>query len=240
MKTRLIAALTALVLAVLGAVLINGYVQGADARALAGVRSLPVLVVVKPVAAGTAGDHLGDSVTTKSIPASAVAAGALTSLTALKGKVASVDLVPGEQLLKSRFVSPSAVQKTGAVAVPKGMQEVTVQLNPDHIVGGKIQPGEKVAVYFSFASTGSAANAITQLVFQQVLVTDVQGAPAATDPKSGQAAPTGAELVTLARPAADVQRIVFTAQNGTIWLSSEPADSVVGHLAPVTRSDVLK
>jgi pilus assembly protein CpaB len=239
MKTRLIAALTALVLAVLGAVLINGYVQGADARALAGQRTLPVLVVVKPVAAGTAVDHLGDSVATKPIPATAVATGALTTLTGLKGTVASVDLVPGEQLLKSRFVAPSAVQKTGTVAVPKGMQEVTVQLTPDRVVGGKIEPGENVAVYFSFPNpTGN--DGTTKLVFQKVLVTDVQGAPAQADGKSGQAAPSGSVLITLARPASDVQRIVYAAQYGTIWLSSEPADSVAGDLPTVTRGDVLK
>jgi pilus assembly protein CpaB len=239
MKTRLIAALTALVLAVLGAVLINGYVQGADARALAGVRTESVLVVMKPVAAGTAVDRLGDSVATKAIPATAVASGALTSLADLKGRVASVDLVPGEQLLRTRFVAPAAVQKTGAVAVPKGMQEVTVQLSPDRVVGGKIQPGEAVAVYFSFAGTNGTAGT-TKLVFQSVLVTDVQGAPAPTDGKTGQAAPTGSLLVTLARPAADVQRIIYAAQYGTIWLSSEPADSVAGALPTVTREDVLQ
>jgi pilus assembly protein CpaB len=239
MKTRLIAALTALVLAVLGAVLINGYVQSADARALAGVRTEPVLVVVKPVAAGTPVASLSSSVAARAIPLSAVATGALTSLDGLKGTVASVDLVPGEQVLKSRLVSPSAVQKTGAVAVPKGMQEVTVQLTPDRVVGGKIQPGEAVAVYFSFPGANGAPGT-TKLVFQSVLVTDVQGAPAPTDGKTGQAAPTGSVLVTLARPAADVQRIIYAAQYGTIWLSSEPADSVAGALPTVTREDVLK
>jgi pilus assembly protein CpaB len=73
-----------------------------------------------------------------------------------------------------------------------------------------------------------------------VLVTDVQGAPTPTDGKTGQAAPTGSVLVTLARPAADVQRIIYAAQYGTIWLSSEPADSVAGALPTVTREDVLK
>jgi pilus assembly protein CpaB len=239
MKTRLLAALAALVLAVLGAVLIGGYVQGADARALAGIRTEPVLVVEKPVAAGTPVERLAASVTTRSLPASAIATGALRSLGGLRATVTSVDLVPGEQLLKSRLVSPSAVQRTGAVAVPKGMQEVTVQLSPDRVVGGKIQPGERVAVYFSFPGS-NGGTATTKLVFQNVLVTDVQGAPAPTDGKSGQAAPSAAVLVTLARPAADVQRIVFTAQYGTVWLSSEPGDSVVGNLPAVNARDVLK
>jgi pilus assembly protein CpaB len=241
MKTRLLAALTALVLAVLGAVLINGYVQGADARALAGIRTTSVLVVDEPVPAGTPVDKLALSVKPKAVPSAALATGALTDLSKVKGKVTSVDLVPGEQLLSSRLVQASAVQKTGALAVPAGMQEVTVQLAPDHIVGGKIQPGERVAVYFSFPG-GTGGQAVTQLVFQEVLVTDVQGAPApvAAGATGGQAAPSGTELVTLARPAADVQRIIFTAQNGTIWLSSEPTGSVVNALPQVTRSDVLK
>ncbi|MGN6743379.1 MAG: Flp pilus assembly protein CpaB [Amnibacterium sp.] len=239
MKIRLLAALTALVLAVLGAVLINGYVQGADARALAGVRTEDVLVVAKPVPAGTAVGDLAASVQPKAVPATAVATGALSSLDGLKGTVTSVDLVPGEQLLKSRLVSPSKVQKTGTVAVPKGMQEVTVQLSPDRVVGGRIQAGETVAVYFSIPNaTGN--DGVTKLVFQKVLVTDVQGAPAQSDGKSGQAAPSGSLLITLARPAADVQRIIFAAQYGTIWLSSEPADSVATGLPTVTRSDVLQ
>jgi pilus assembly protein CpaB len=119
------------------------------------------------------------------------------------------------------------------------MQEVTVQLAPDRVVGGKIEPGENVAVYFSIPNpTGN--DGTTKLVFQQVLVTDVQGAPAPADSKGGQAAPSGSVLVTLARPAADVQRIVFAAQYGTIWLSSEPAGSVASGLPTVTRGDVLK
>jgi pilus assembly protein CpaB len=239
MKIRLLAALTALVLAVLGAVLINGYVQGADARALAGVRTEDVLVVVKPVPAGTAVDDLAASVQTKAVPATAVATGALTRLDASKGTVTSVDLVPGEQLLKSRLVAPSAVQKTGTVAVPKGMQEVTVQLSPDRVVGGRIQAGQNVAVYFSLPIPNTP-DGITKLVFQKVLVTDVQGAPAQGDGKSGQAAPSGSLLITLARPAADVQRIIYAAQYGTIWLSSEPADSVTTGLPTVTRGDLLK
>jgi len=239
MKTRLLAALTALVLAVLGAVLINGYVQSADARALSGIRTLPVLVVTKPVPAGTAVAQLQPSLELRRLPATAVAAGALDSLSAVSGRVAAVDLVPGEQLLKSRLVSPSAVQKTGTVAVPKGMQEVTVQLAPASVVGGKIQAGESVAVYFSLPASGGGQN-VTKLVFQRVLVTDVQGAPAQTDAKTGQAAPTGSLLITLARPAADVQRIIYATQYGTIWLSSEPADSVAGALPQVDRGDVLK
>ena len=239
MKTRLLAALTALVLAVLGAVLISGYVQGADARALAGLKTRDVLVVAKPVPAGTAVEQLAASLLLKHIPETAVATGALSSLAGLKGGAAAVDLMPGEQLLRSRLVAADELQRTGAVAVPKGMQEVTVSLTPDRVVGGKIRAGETVAVYFSIPdSTGH--DGTTKLVFQGVLVTDVQGAPAPTSGTGGGAAPTGSVLVTLARTAADVQRIIYAAQYGTIWLSSEPAGSAASELPTVSRSDVLR
>jgi pilus assembly protein CpaB len=238
MKTRLLAALTALVLAVLGAVLISGYVQSADARALAGLRTRSVLVVAKPVAAGTPVAQLAPAVQLKRIPVAAVADGALSALTGVTG-VTAVDLVAGEQVLRSRLVAPDRVQKTGSVPVPKGMQEVTVQLSPDRVVGGKIQAGQTVAVYFS-VPTVTGHDGTTKLVFQRVLVTDVQGAPAPGTGTAGSAAPTGAVLITLARPAADVQRVIYAAQYGTIWLSSEPAGSTASDLPPVTRSDVLR
>jgi len=239
MKTRLIAALTALVLAVLGAVLISGYVQGADARALAGVRTRDVLVVAKPVAAGTPVAQLPASLQLRRIPASAVAEGALSALTGKDGDVTAVDLVPGEQVLASRLVAPQAAQRAGAIAVPKGMQEVSFQVSPDRIVGGRIQAGQTVAIYFTFPNPGGKGG-VTKLVFQKVLVTDVQGGAAPADPKGGGPAPGGAVVVTVARVAADVQRIIYAAQYGTVWLSSEPADSVADDLAPVTGSDVLR
>jgi pilus assembly protein CpaB len=237
MKTRLLAALTALVLAALGAVLINGYVQGADARALAGVRTRAVLVVSQTVPAGTSVTALKASLRVRDVPAAAIAQGAVSTLAGTSGTVTAVDLVPGEVLLRSRLVSPSAVQRTGTVAVPKGMQEVTVQLSPDRVVGGKIQAGESVAVYFSFPAA-SGTSGTTKLVFQRVLVTDVQGAPTQSGGKSD--VPSGSVLVTLARPAADVQRLIYAAQYGTVWLSSEPAGSVTEGLAAVTPKDVLK
>ena len=49
MNRRLLAAVLALLLAVLGGVVLVGWVSGADERALAGTRTVPVLVVVEAV-----------------------------------------------------------------------------------------------------------------------------------------------------------------------------------------------
>ena len=54
----------------------------------------------------------------------------------------TVDLQPGEQLLAGRFARPRALQAPGTVAVPAGLQEVSVQLEPQRAVGGRLAAGD--------------------------------------------------------------------------------------------------
>ena len=55
MRRRLLAACAALVLLVAGSLVLLAYVRGADARALAGARTVEVLVVDQPVPAAPRG-----------------------------------------------------------------------------------------------------------------------------------------------------------------------------------------
>src|SRR3954451_22337275 len=132
---RLLAALAALVLTLVGAVVLVAYVRGADARALAGVQTVPVLVVDQPVPAGTPGNQLADLVRTELLPAKAAAPGRVTDLDELAGTVATVNLQPAEQLLASRFVAPSDLRAAGTVGVPPGDPEISVLLAPQRAVG---------------------------------------------------------------------------------------------------------
>src|SRR5439155_17077364 len=106
----------------------------------------------------------------------------VTDLAALAGRVATVDLQPGEQLLASRFVRPTELQAPGTVAVPAGLQEVSVLLEPQRAVGGRLVAGDTVGVYVSV--TLDQGGAATHAVLHRVLVTQVQGAPAPADPKA--------------------------------------------------------
>ena len=80
MRRRLLAALAALLLAATGAVVLLAYVRGADARALAGVETVDVLVVDQPVAEGTPGEDLAGLVRTERLPVKAVVPGGVTDL----------------------------------------------------------------------------------------------------------------------------------------------------------------
>src|SRR5215210_7022036 len=101
---RLIAAIAAMLLAGVGAVLLLGYVGSADRRAMAGMETVKVLVVEKRVAEGTPAEKLSGFVTAKTLPVKAVASGTLSNLDPIRGRVATTDMQPGEQLLASRFI----------------------------------------------------------------------------------------------------------------------------------------
>jgi pilus assembly protein CpaB len=151
MRRRLLAAFVALVLALAGAVVLVAYVRGADARAAAGMQTVPVLVVQHLVPEGTPADQLADAVDTELVPAKTAVPGRVADLADLAGKVATVDLQPGEQLLAGRFAFPDDLRAPGTVDVPAGDQEVSVLLDPQRAVGGRLKAGDKVGVYLSIA-----------------------------------------------------------------------------------------
>ncbi|WP_245828079.1 Flp pilus assembly protein CpaB [Sinomonas mesophila] len=245
--------MAALIVAIIGTFLLITYVNGAESRAFAGTETREVYVVQTAVAANTPAASLGNAVTKKSLPAAALPEGALTDLNDLQGKVAAVALEPGEVLLASRFASPDQVEGKGRVAVPEGMQEVTVKLPIERVVGGTLSAGDTVGVFFSLGDGANGAQ--TQLTFHKVLVTGVQLASGeaasnnASSPqenasggglKSSGAAGTGEYLVTLARPAAEAERIVFATEFGSLYLSKEPSKAIENNEGVVDRTKVFR
>lgn len=243
MKTRLLGGIAALVVAVIGTIILFNYVQGADKRALANTQTTDVLVVKQDVAAGTPADKLGDYVTTKSVPVTAAAENRVADLASLGNKVTSVALVPGEQLLNSRLVDANAYLGPARVKVPAGLQEITLRLGIDRVVGGRVEAGDTVGIFISTSDTAGTGGNATQLAFHKVLVTAVQfssGAAAKTQEQTQQTSSQGAlstnsqkeqtssdsYLITLARNSADAQKLVYATEFGKVYLSREPADAV--------------
>ncbi|MDT0167852.1 Flp pilus assembly protein CpaB [Pseudarthrobacter sp. BRE9] len=234
MKSRMLAGVSAVVLAIIGAVLIVTYAQGADQRAMKDMDPTGVLVVTKAVSAGSSLDIVRASVTLQQVPSTAVSKTALKNLDDSVGKVAAVDLVPGEQLLAERLVNPADAKTSGAVKVPTGMQEVTFELEPKMVVGGRLEAGDHVAIGFSFsggADKTKPGEPTTQLALRKVLVTAVQRAaqPTAkpTDGTNPQdtTLPEGQFMVTVAVNDVDANKIIFTTLNGSLWLTKEPLDA---------------
>jgi pilus assembly protein CpaB len=249
-KRRVSGIVAALVLASVGTFVLANYVEAAKDRAVAGEEMVDALVVSLPVAAGTPAADLEGSVKTVQVPAKVRANGAAKDLGELDGLEAAVDLVPGEQVVTSRFVRPGA-GNVGVPDIPKDKLLVTVSLDPERAVGGPLKPGDTVGVLASFAASDQLAS--TNLILHKILVTTVQGdnsaattsgkvelasSEAGGDSTKPTPAPGGKLLVTLALDAPSVERVVFAAEHGFLWLSVEPPEAPEGGTRVVTRGNV--
>ncbi len=152
MNKRLLGAAAAAGLAVLGTLAILLYVRDADDRAKADIELVEVFVIEDRVQAGTGDSDLRAAIGVAEVQANTVVDGVITDLNQLNGQVAAVDLVPGEQVLLSRFIDAEAFDdgRSRLTSVPPDLHEITVSLAPERLVGGQVAPGDTVGVLGSF------------------------------------------------------------------------------------------
>lgn len=221
-------------LAVLGIVLVVNYVNTAEARALEGQEPKEVYLVTEEIPQGTPVEELDPYLDGQMVPAVTVPEDSVYDLSEHAGKVAAVDLQPGEQLLASRLVEPIALEEPGTVPVPKGLREVTFTAGPDRVVGGQLTAGDRIGMIVTFQGEDEGSRR-SDLEFQDMLITALQGASAATDAAAEEGAeatgnqappvPEGSLLVTVAVTAADAEKVVYANEFGSVWLTKESRDS---------------
>jgi len=248
-KTRLLGGIVAFVLAIVGTLLLVSYVQATEARAQQDLQPVEVLVVQEQIPRGSDLEKIQSAVKLSSLPSASVPNGALKSLEGLNGKVAAVDLLPGEPLLGARLSDRDSLSGPGSVPVPDGMQEISVQLEAQRVVGGRIAAGDTVGIVVLFgkgALKDSPDIESAQLVFHKVLVTSVQRstdkASTGGDPatQANTELPTGQLIVTFARNDADSAKIAFGAQFGSLWLTKEPSTASEGDPAVVKKQELYR
>lgn len=277
MGRRVVGVIVSLVLAAIGTWIIINYVSSADDRALEGQEAVEIYVVTQPIAEGTDGGAIESRVELEKIPVVSAASGAVTDLAQIAGRVASVDLVPGEQVIASRFIAEEDLVPEIVVEIPPELLEVTVLLSPERILGGELLAGDLIAFVASFQpftldavepeGTENLQDFIiddptteegtpeplrtpntSHIIAHKVLVTNVQftnpptageeGTVVATPPAN--VAPGGQLLVTLAVDAPTIERIVFTAEFGTIWLAKEQPTSLEDGTEIQTRGTIYQ
>jgi pilus assembly protein CpaB len=192
MKRRILGIVVALLLAALGTAALVAYVQHAKDDAVTEQAEVPVLIVTKEIAQGASLADIRDSVQQQQVPRRLLAEKALTTLDGEnQSLVAAVALHPGEQVLSSRLTDPRSLIRVDA---PKGLQEVTIKLDPERAAGAQVKPGDTVGVLLSFdpfdqdsqtanptestvpgaPQAGARTPNTTHLTFHKVLVTAVQ------------------------------------------------------------------
>jgi pilus assembly protein CpaB len=218
MNRRVIAAVAAVVLALVGGGLLTLYVTSADRRAMANLDPVNVLVVMAPIEKGALGREILDVIAVKQLPRAAVAADAVSDPSEIADLETTTSLQIGEQILRSRFVDPEEAPDD-AVDVPSDLQQISVLLDPERLFGARLKADDTVGVFVSYKNPDS-----THQVAHKVLVTRVTVAGSAAHAKNSdgsERAPTDQFIVTLAVTAKTAEQIVFGQEHGGVWLSLE-------------------
>lgn len=241
-RRKLIGVVASLLVAALGTFVIVNYVQSSTSEEPA-TKAEPtsnVLIVVKPVAPGTAAEALGDAVQLRPVPQSVKVPDSISKVDDLKGLVTAVDLVPGEQVIRTRFVTPQ--QKSRGEVAPDMLTQ-TISLSPERALGGRIEPGYTVAIMTTLKGEGVFPNQ-THVLLRKVPVVAVQSRGEIKPVQEGatgiQPAPDGDLLVTVALSPTDSQKLTYAAENGSLWLTSEPADAPDQGTPIITRENIFQ
>ncbi len=256
-RRKLLAICGALTLALVCTFALVRYVKGAEDRALSGEELVDVLVAKGDIKAGTTATDLAGSVTAEQVQAKVRAQNAVSNFTQIEGLITSVDLVAGEQLLSTRFVNPGSFQgsRSSTVRIPEGANEVTLKLAPERALGGQLRPGDTVTVLGSFdpfdektidpstKATGEGKSETTSHVIVNrsvvVRIQYPQDASRGEKEKDGiGVAPTTDVFVTLAVDQPSLERTVFAAEFGHVWLSYEPKGAIDTENKVVDRGNV--
>lgn len=206
MKKRLIAVITAAVLALAGVIVLLSWAGNADQRAYDGATLTEVVQVTSTIDVGTDAADLVASTEVVEIPSSTVPEGAVTDLGSVAGMVATTTLQPGEVLLASRMAEPDA-KEADTGGVPEGMQEISISLETQQLVGGKLENGDRVGVIAGYPEK-------TTMLEDDVLVLGTN----ITD--LGESA-QGAAIVSLAVDENTAKKVAHAGMFGKVWLTRQ-------------------
>jgi pilus assembly protein CpaB len=242
MQSRVLAILIAVVLALVATAAMVAYVNSADRRAISGQEPVSVLVAKKPIKAGTSGEDAqnADSIVQLQVPRKNVVAGALRFPTQLEQRYAAVDIVKGEQLLQERWVGAEDVAGRRLLQIPEDHQALSLGLDITKQVAGFVTPGDKVGLVYSFKEEGNGESVDrTQFLLQnvQVLAVGATALPNGSSQGGGGRVNQGQgsqnlTAVTLAIRKKDVERVVYAAENGSIYLTLMPPNAEVQPKTP--------
>jgi len=225
MGRRVMAALAAMLVGMIGVAAVLIYASGADARAVEDQRPQTVFIAQELVPTGTsAADAVAKGLMGPTqVAAKGVPVGALTKVDGATGKlVALTDITQGEYVVASRFGTTPTGAK--AIQVPDGQVAVSVALTDPGRVGTFMTPGSRIVIYDTYIPLVPAKGTPPGTKETQVLLDDVlviaMGTTSLTPVAKveGQApAEASGSLVTVALPPATAAKLVHGIQTGTLY-----------------------
>ncbi|HMM96954.1 RcpC/CpaB family pilus assembly protein [Phycicoccus sp.] len=255
MGRRILAILTAAVIALVGAVLVLVYARGADARAVAAASPTKVYVTNTAISAGTSlkdAVRLGQLVQTE-VAARAKPVGALEKVDADNSDlVALSDLTPGQYVLSAAFGDTPVGEK--ALQVGAGKLAVSVQLQDPARVGTFVTPGSYLTIFMTYsmsainkssdgAADPKALGTGTSILLDNAKVIamgDASLTPAPTTADGGQPAQSASFLVTLEVTPEQAVRLVHGINNYTLYAGLRGSELKIDPNLSISDQTMLK
>jgi pilus assembly protein CpaB len=156
---------------ILALLLMNSYMQGREAEVLRKVKQMKaqaqpsqpqqkigiVLVAQRDILPQT--PITTEDLLIKEMPEEYIQPGAVTSLESVIGQISSVSINTGEQILRTKLLTPGKVSKTLSEITPEGKRAVTVIADNLANLSGMLQPGDSVDVHVTLTPPASSSKA---------------------------------------------------------------------------------
>ena len=205
--------------AVIAAFLLLVYLNQYRSSVASDSEPVTVLVAKSLIERGMPGDIVGirklfDSEDT---PKNQVQDGAITDPATLRGRIATEDIYPGQQLTVADFatstgaIGASLAGKNRAIAIP---------VDAAHGMIGTVESGDRVDVFASLqvrGATGAMGRPVLKILAQNALVLD---APTQTAAGVGAANQSASVVLRVTRNQA--AEMAFAVDNGKLWIVLRP------------------
>jgi Flp pilus assembly protein CpaB len=214
--TLALAALAALLAGAAVLVYLNNYRHSLNA----GATPSTVLVAKALISKGTPGTAVatGAMFQTTTIRQSQLLNGAISDPSLLRGRVATHDIFPGQQLTTADFTAGGL---SVAGTLTKTQRLITIPLDASHGMIGQANAGDHVDVFAGFnvipvdsrgvPLQGGTSRPVLKLIMQNVPVVDVSKATQGNNAN-----------ISLKVSDADAENLAFASDNGKLWLVLRP------------------
>lgn len=195
-----------------------------------------VLVAKSEILKGTSADVMGAKDLYQSTPVlqSQVSPGAVVDAASLSGKVATSNILPGQQLTASDFTDG----QTGIAAeLTPSQRAISVSLAADQGLASVAQAGDQVDVYGDFdvqpaGNNNQGNHQIVRLLIAGANVLQILGS---ADGASGSATTD----VVLGIQSSQVGTLAYAADNGKVWLVLRPPGATAPNTDLTTVGSIL-
>lgn len=226
-----------LMAAILAAVILITYLNRYRDSVKASSVPVQVLVAKGVIESGTSGEVIASQgmYQLTSQPKGDVAEGAITDPAALKGRVATADVFPGEQLTTAKLTVSDSTSLANSIT--EDQRAITLPVDSSHGMTNQLQPGDHVDLYGGFNIQAVGRNGVQDASapskpIVKLIIPDVQ---VLAVPSSG----SGKGQITLKLTDQQAADAAFATDNGILWVTLRPKANATASSPDIVTIETL-